>query len=277
MTALRTKIEEAAAAIGRRSRLAARAGIVLGTGLGGLAGKITDATRIPYKEIPHFPEARAATHEGTFILGRIEGLPVAAMEGRYHLYEGYSLEEITLPIRVIRRLGAGVLIVSNAAGGLDPRYAKGDVVLIEDHINLMGMNPLIGPNDDALGPRFPDMFEPYAHDLIARAEEIALAAGIRTHRGVYAAVTGPNLETRAEYRVLRAIGADLVGMSTVPEVIAAVHAGLRVLGISVATDLCTPEALRPADIEGIIQAAREAEPKVTRIVEGVLSALAREA
>ncbi|MBN1418375.1 MAG: purine-nucleoside phosphorylase, partial [Planctomycetes bacterium] len=241
MTALRTKIDEAAEAIARRRRFVPHAGIVLGTGLGALAGRIANATRIPYAEIPHFPEARVATHDGTFILGEIEGLPIAAMEGRYHFYEGYSLEEITLPIRVIRRLGAKILIVSNAAGGLDPRQGKGDVVLIEDHINLMGVNPLIGPNDDALGPRFPDMYEPYARDLLERAEAIALAAGIRTHRGVYAAVTGPNLETRAEYRALRAIGADIVGMSTVPEVIVAVHAGLRVLGISVATDLCAPE------------------------------------
>jgi purine-nucleoside phosphorylase len=216
-----------------------------------------------------------AGHAGNFISGVLAGVPVLGMEGRFHCYEGYSMEQITLPVRVMRALGAEVLIVSNACGGMNPLHERGDIVIIEDHINLFPENPLCGPNDERLGPRFPDMSRPYDRQLMAAAEAAALAAGIRAHRGVYVGVPGPNLETRAEYRFLRGIGADVVGMSTVPEVIVAVHAGLRVLGLSVITDLCLPDALEPARIEDIIAIANGAEPKLAAIVQGVLKGLGR--
>jgi purine-nucleoside phosphorylase len=193
------------------------------------------------------------------------------MEGRFHYYEGYSMQQISFPVRVMRSLGAELLILSNACGGMNPQYEKGDIVILEDHINLMGDNPLRGRNDDRLGPRFPDMCWPYDRELLAMAQRVALSHGIRAHRGVYVAVAGPNLETRAEYRFLRGIGADVVGMSTVPEVLVGVHAGMRVLGLSVVTDLCFPEALHPADIADIIRVANEAEPKLRTIVRQVLA------
>jgi purine-nucleoside phosphorylase len=196
---------------------------------------------------------------------------VVAMEGRFHMYEGYPLDQITLPVRVMKALGAGLLVVSNACGGMNPYYRSGDIMLIDDHINLMGNNPLIGINDDRLGPRFPDMCEPYSHLLIERALEVARKENIVAHRGVFAAVAGPNLETRAEYRFLRMIGADVVGMSTVPEVIVAVHAGLAVVGFSIVTDMCLPDALEPADVPTIIATAAAAEPKLTKLVLGVLA------
>ncbi len=245
-------------------------GIIFGTGLSTLSAAVENAVAIPYAEIPHFARPTVESHAGELILGTIEGQSIVAMRGRFHAYEGHDAGAITHPVRVMRALGAHSLIVSNAAGGLNPLHAVGDIVLIEDHINLMGMNPLAGPNDERLGPRFPDMIAPYSHDLIRRAEKAALAAGIRTHRGVYVAVLGPSLETRAEYRFLRGIGADIVGMSTVPEVIVAVHAGLRVLGLSVVTDACLPDALRPVNIEEIIRTATEAEPRLNTIVRGVL-------
>jgi purine-nucleoside phosphorylase len=192
------------------------------------------------------------------------------MEGRFHFYEGYTLDEITLPVRVMKAIGVELLVVSNAAGGLNPQHESGDIVLIEDHINLMGINPLIGPNNDSLGPRFPDMIEPYCLKTLSLAEQCALERGVKTHRGVYVGVTGPNLETRAEYRFLRTIGADVVGMSTVPEVIVAVHAGLKVLGLSCVTDLCLPDALQPVNIDEIIATAAKAEPKMCQIVMDVL-------
>jgi purine-nucleoside phosphorylase len=195
------------------------------------------------------------------------------MEGRFHYYEGYALEDITLPVRVMKALGVSALIVSSAVGALNPDYQRGDLILLEDHINLMGVNPLIGPNDDSLGPRFPDMSEPYNRKFISRAEAIAKKQGIKTHRGVYVALTGPSLETRAEYRFLRIIGADVVGMSTVPEVIVGVHAGLKILGISVVTDICIPETLQPANINEIIETANRAEPKMTALVKEFIKTL----
>lgn len=267
---LRDKVEEAARAVQSRSKLTPRFGITLGTGLGGLTREIEVEARIPYSEIPHFPEPRVMSHEGSLVLGRIAGKPVMALEGRYHLYEGYSLEEITLPVRVMKAMGVEVSIFSNAAGGLNPIFRAGDIMVISDHLNLMGVNPLVGPNDDSLGPRFPDMCEPYDLKIVSRLEAIALESGVRASRGVYAALTGPCLETRAEYRFLRAVGADAVGMSTVPEVIVAVHAGLKVAGISCITDLCLPDALQPVKIEEILRVAAEAEPKMTLLVRRLI-------
>lgn len=246
-------------------------GIVLGTGLGTLAGQIQTEATLDYAAIPHFPQSTTVGHAGQLVCGVLQGLPVVAMEGRFHSYEGYTHRQITFPIRVMRALGAEILVVSNACGGINPFYVQGDIVVIDDHINLMNGNPLIGVNDDNLGPRFPDMSRPYDPVLIQRALEIARQENFVAHRGVYVGVTGPNLETRAEYRFLRTIGADVVGMSTVPEVIVAVHAGMRVLGLSIVTDLCLPDALKPADISEIIAAANEAEPKLRKIVLGVLA------
>jgi purine-nucleoside phosphorylase len=247
-----------------------RVGIVLGTGLGALAREIETEAAIPYPEIPHLPRSTVESHTGMLVCGRLAGHAVLAMEGRFHLYEGYSPWQVTFPIRVMKELGCRLLIVSNAAGGLNPLHQKGDLIVIEDHINLMGLNPLIGPNDDRLGPRFPDMIEPYDRGLQELALEVALHSNIVARRGVYVAVVGPNLETRAEYRFLRGIGADVVGMSTVPEVLVAVHAGLKVLGFSIVTDMCLPDALQPVRIEEIIAVANEAESKLRHVVRGVL-------
>jgi purine-nucleoside phosphorylase len=248
------------------------AGVILGTGLGGLVKHIREEASLEYDEIPNFPRSTAISHRGRLVMGRLGELPVMAMEGRFHMYEGYSLDQITLPVRVMQALGAKLLVVSNACGGMNPYYQCGDIMLIDDHINLMGANPLIGINDDRLGPRFPDMCEPYSQELIDRALEIARRENIVAHRGVFVAVSGPNLETRAEYRFLRMIGADVVGMSTVPEVIVAVHAGLKVVGFSIVTDMCLPDALEPADVPKIIATANAAEPKLTKLVLGVLAA-----
>ena len=247
------------------------AGIILGTGLGGLVKSIVEEASFDYEEIPHFPKSTATSHRGRLVCGTLNGLPVVAMEGRFHMYEGYSLKQITLPVRVMKMLGANMLVVSNACGGMNPYYNCGDIMLIEDHINLMGDNPLIGINDDRLGPRFPDMCEPYEQALVDRALALARRENIVAHQGVFVAVAGPNLETRAEYRFLRQIGADVVGMSTVPEVIVAVHAGMRVVGFSVVTDMCLPDCLEPADVPKIIATANAAEPNLCKLVIGVLA------
>ena len=267
------QVQESVAAVRARWNGKARVGIVLGTGLGGLAREIEAEATIPYPEIPHFPRSTVVSHAGQLVCGRLGGQPVVAMEGRFHLYEGYTAAQVTYPIRVLKELGCSILIVSNAAGGMNPLHRKGDLIVIEDHINLLGVNPLIGPNDERLGPRFPDLIEPYDRRLQERALQVALEQGIVAHRGVYVAVTGPNLETRAEYRYLRAIGADVVGMSTVPEVLVAVHAGLRVLGFSIVTDLCLPDALEPVNIDKILAVAGQAESKLRRVVLGVLGQL----
>ena len=248
-------------------------GIILGTGLGTLADKIEDKAAVPYSEIPHFPVSTVEGHAGELVFGRLAGVETVVMSGRVHYYEGYSMKEVTFPVRVLRALGCRYLVLSNAAGGMNPLYRAGDIVITVDHINLMGDNPLIGPNEDELGPRFPDMSEPYDRNLIEIAEETALDERILVHKGVFVAVAGPNLETAAEYRFLRIIGADLVGMSLVPEDIVAVHAGLKVLAFSVVTDLCFPDSLEPADIQKILKTAAEAEPKLTRLVMGVLRRL----
>lgn len=267
------KINEATAAIQERWNRTADVGIVLGTGLGNLVHNIEIAESIPYEEIPHFAKSTVESHAGRLILGTLEGKSVAAMQGRFHYYEGYSAKQITFPIRVMKALGAELLVVSNACGGLNPQFRRGDIMMIEDHINLLGINPLIGANDDRLGPRFPDMIEPYSRELLDKARAVALSLGIETQKGVYAAVPGPNLETRAEYRYLRGIGADVVGMSTVPEVIVAVHAGMKTLGFSIITDMGLADALRPVDISEILATAETAEPKMNAIIRGVLKEL----
>ncbi len=259
-------VRESITAIRAISPLKPEVGVILGTGLGSLADKIEVQARIEYKDIPHFPMSTVDTHAGELILGTLAGKPIVALSGRFHYYEGYTLQQVTYPVRVAKALGIHTLIVSNAAGGLNPQFKAGDLMLITDHINFMGDNPLIGPNDDSLGPRFPDMSEPYTQSLIELAEQTALEENIPLRRGVYLACPGPCLETRAEYRMMRTLGADAVGMSTVPEVIVAVHAGLHVLGFSAITDECFPDALKPVNIEKIIAIANSVEPKLSRIV-----------
>jgi purine-nucleoside phosphorylase len=265
------KLTEAVKAIRNQWNKTPHAGIILGTGLGSLVEEIDVEATLDYADIPHFPQSTAVSHAGRLICGTLNGLPVMAMEGRMHMYEGYPLKLITLPVRVMHAMGAELLVVSNACGGMNPTYRCGDIMIIEDQINLMGDNPLIGVNDDRLGPRFPDMCEPYELALVDRALSVARNADIVAHRGVFVAVAGPNLETRAEYRFLRTIGADVVGMSTVPEVLVAVHAGMRCVGFSVITDMCLADALKPANVEEIIAVANEAEPRLTTLVKGVLA------
>lgn len=245
-------------------------GVVLGSGLGGLVSELESAQAIDYTEIPGFPASTAPGHSGRLHFGRVGGTPVVAFEGRFHFYEGYDLRDITMPVRLLARLGAKTLIITNACGGMNPDYRQGDLMLIDDHINLIGANPLTGPNFDGWGPRFPDMCRPYDRELMNRMAEIAEREGIRVHSGVYVAVAGPNLETRAEYRMLRGMGADVVGMSTVPEVIVAVHEGMRTAGISVVTDMCDPDDLKPVSVEEILAVAAEAEPKLTKLITGLI-------
>ncbi len=270
---LHDRITGAADAVRARTTLRPEVAIVLGTGLGGLAGEIAVEAEIPYAEIPGFPLSTVETHAGKLLAGTLAGRPVMAMQGRFHRYEGYDLHQVTFPIRVLHALGARTLVVSNACGGMHPLWEPGDLVLLSDHINLLGDNPLIGSNDDRLGPRFPDMSAPYDPELRTLARAVALDLGIVLREGVYVAVPGPNLETRAEYRMLRAMGADVVGMSTVPEVIVAVHQGMRVVGVSIITDQCLPDALEPADIGRIIATASRAEPKLTRLITTVVERL----
>ncbi len=264
------RIQQAAAAIRGRSSVTPDIAIILGTGLGGLVKEIQTEATIPYEEIPGFPLSTVESHAGRLLLGTLGGRKVVAMQGRFHRYEGYSLQDVTFPVRVMHALGAKTLVVTNVSGGMHPLWAPGDLVLIADHINLLGDNPLIGRNDERLGPRFPDMSDPYDAGLRAKARAIALTQGITLREGVYISVPGPCLETRAEYRMLRGMGADLVGMSTVPEVIVAVHQGMKVAGLSIITDQCLPDALEPADITHIIATATGAEPKLTRLVAALV-------
>lgn len=267
------RLEEAVATVRARCDLEPRAGIVLGTGLGGLGDAMSVEAEVPYEELPHFPVSTVESHVGKLLLGTLEGVPVAAMQGRLHAYEGYALRDVVFPVRVAKLLGAETLFVSAACGGMNPLWAPGDLVLLDDHVNLMGDSPLAGPNLDALGPRFPDMSAPYDPELRRSAAVLALAQGIVLREGVYAAVPGPQLETRAEYRLLRALGADVVGMSTVPEVVAARHMGMRVLAVAVVTDQCLPDALAEVDVAEIIAVAQAAEPKLTRLVSGLVAGL----
>jgi len=267
------RVEEAAAVVRERFAKRADVALILGTGLGRLAHEIETPVSVDYAEIPYFPLSTVESHAGRLLCGTLAGKTVIAMQGRFHRYEGYSLQQVTFPVRVLHALGAKTLVVSNACGGMHPLWGAGDLMLIADHINLLGDNPLTGPNDDRLGPRFPDMSDAYDAELRVLARAVALARGIELREGVYVAVSGPNLETRAEYRFLRAIGADVVGMSTVPEVIVAVHAGMRVLGLSIITDLCLPDSLEPATVEQIIAVANRAEPRLTQLVTAVLERL----
>jgi len=247
-------------------------GIILGTGLGQFAAAMKSAVSIPYGEIPNFPAASAGP-QGHLVAGSLSGQATAVMNGRVHFYESHSMRDVAFPVRLLRALGARTLILTSAAGGMNPLYHAGDLVLIADHLNLMGENPLVGPNEDSLGPRFPDMSEPYSRELIALARETAREEKIPLREGVFAGVAGPNLETRAEYRFLRWAGADLVGMSVVPETIVAVHGGMRVLAFSVVTDLCLPDALEPIDVPRVLATAAEAEPLLTRLVTRILKRL----
>ena len=264
-------VRRAAEVVRERAGVEPRVGVVLGTGLGGLAESIEDPRAVPYEHLPGFPAATAEHHAGRLVTGRLEGLPVAALDGRFHRYEGHELREVGFPVRVLAELGAEILVVSNACGCVNPLWERGDLVLISDHINLMGDNPLVGPNVEEQGPRFPDMSEAYDAELRRFAREEGLELGLRLREGVYAAVSGPSLETAAEYRMLRQVGADVVGMSTVPEVIVANHAGLRVLGVGIVTDMALPDALEPIDVEEILETAREAAPGLTRLVRAVLA------
>lgn len=273
MTPLFDQIQEAAAAVRARWSGTPAAGIILGTGLGKLTEDVEAEAVIPYEQIPHFHRSTAPSHKGHLVCGTLAGKPVVVMEGRLHFYEGWSLQEVTFPVRVMKALGAGVLVVSNACGGMNPQWDKGDLMLIEDHINLMGDNPLIGPNDDRLGDRFPDMCHAYDRALLKLGRRVALEEKIVCHQGVFVAVAGPNLETAAEYRFLRGIGADVVGMSTVPEVIVAVHSKMRVLGVSVITDQCLPDALEPVSLPDIIATANAAEKNLRVLVHRVVGGL----
>ena len=241
-------------------------GMILGTGLGGLTQQIEVACRIPYDEIPHFPRSTAPSHVGELVCGSLRGIPLVAMDGRCHYYEGYSLQQVTFPVRVMKALGAETLVVTSAVGGMNPQYRLADIVILEDHINLLPDNPLRGVNDDELGPRFPDMSEPYSRDLIETARQTALKLSISAHKGILIVVSGPNLETRAEYRMLRAMGADVVGMSTVPEIIVANHAGMKTVGFSIVTDMCLPDALEPANIDTILKVAADGGAKLERLI-----------
>lgn len=272
---LREQMLEAVGAIRARTAHAPSVGIILGTGLGGLVKEIDAALVMEYADIPHFPISTVESHHGKLIFGTLSGVDVVVMQGRFHYYEGYTLKQVTFPVRVMHALGVRTLLISNAAGGMNPLFRRGDLMVIDDHINLIGDNPLIGPNDADLGPRFPDMSEAYSGELIRLAEEIAIDLRIQLRRGVFVAVAGPNLETRAEYRFLRGTGADAVGMSTVPENIVAIHMGMRVLGFSIITDECFPDALEPIDVPAIIRTATEAEPKLTAIMKNVVARLDR--
>lgn len=266
MKNIRQHASEAVAAIREQWTESPKAGMILGTGLGGLAEQIDVACRIPYPEIPHFPVSTAPSHAGQLVCGTLHGTPVVAMEGRFHFYEGYSLQQVTFPIRVMKALGADMLVVTSAVGGMNPQYKLADIIVLEDHIDLLPDNPLRGVNDDELGPRFPDMSEPYSRDLVELSCQTALDLSISAHKGVLVAVAGPNLETRAEYRMLRLMGADIVGMSTVPEIIVAKHAGMKTVGFSVVTDMCLPDALEPADIDKILKVAADGGARLETLI-----------
>lgn len=266
MIGLWDEVQEAAAWLSTRWGVTPRAGLILGTGLGGLATRIKVDLEIAYSEIPHFPTSTAPSHAGKLICGTLEGVAVMAMEGRFHYYEGYSLRQVSFPIRVMKAMRADTLVLTSAVGGMNPQYSLGDIIILDDHINLIPDNPLRGINDDRLGPRFPDMSQPYDRRLIELARRIALQLGFSAHKGVLVAVPGPNLETRAEYRMLRAMGADVVGMSTVPECITAVHAGLKTVAFAIVTDMCLPDALEPASIEKIIRVAGEGGQRLEQVL-----------
>lgn len=263
---LTQKIDEAVAFIRGKSSTVPEVAIVLGSGLGNLSSHMEEDATIPFGDVPHFPKSGVEGHAGELVLGTVSGVPVAVMNGRVHYYEGYTMQEVTFPTRVLRALGATKLILTCASGGMNPLYEKGDIVAIVDQINLTGDNPLIGPNDETLGTRFPDMSQPYDREFVRLAEDIALDEKIRLRKGVFVGVAGPNLETAAEYRFLQIIGADVVSMSMVAENIVAIHGGMRVAGLAVVTDLCLPDTLKPASHEEILKVAAGAEPRLTQLV-----------
>jgi len=267
---LKTKVTETVEFINQKSKIKPKIAIILGTGLGKLAEDIKEKEIIPYSEIPNFPVSTVQSHSGNLVLGKLGNKEVVAMQGRFHYYEGYNLKEVTFPVRVMKKLGADIIIISNAAGGMNRFFKRGDLMLITDHINLFGDNPLIGPNDEELGPRFPDMSEAYNQNLIKLAKKAALKEKIRLQEGVYAGLSGPTLETSAEYRFLIRIGADAVGMSTVPEVIVANHMGMKVLGISCITDLAIDGVIVKTSVEEILKAASDAEPVMTQLIKKVI-------
>jgi len=267
---LKTKITESVEFINQKSKIIPKIAIILGTGLGKLAEEIEGKENIPYNEIPNFPVSTVQSHSGNLVLGKLGNKEVVAMQGRFHYYEGYNLKEVTFPVRVMKKLGADIIIISNAAGGMNRSFKRGDLMLITDHLNLFGDNPLIGPNDEELGPRFPDMSEAYSRKYIELAKKVALKEKIKLQEGVYAGLTGPTLETPAEYRFLINIGADAVGMSTVPEVIVANHLRMKVLGISCITDLAIDGVIEGVSLEEILQIASNAEPVMTKLVRKVI-------
>ena len=263
------EIDEAVAAIRGRTATIPELGVILGTGLGSLGNAFVEECAVPYRDVPHFPVSTVESHAGELAFGRLAGRPAVLMRGRVHYYEGYTMRQVGFPVRVLRGLGARTLFVTNAAGGMNPEFEAGDIVAVTDHVNLMGDNPLIGPNDESLGPRFPDMSEPYDRALLRLAERVAADSGIRLRKGVFVAVAGPNLETAAEYRFLRQLGADVVGMSLVPENLVAVHGGMRVLAFSVVTDTCDPDHLEPVSIPKILEVAGRAAPTLDRLVSEI--------
>jgi len=272
-TPLRQQLEDTLRAVGARTAFRPAVGLILGSGLGGIAELLQVEAEIDYAALPHMVPATAPGHEGKLVLGTLQRQRVAVLAGRFHYYEGYSMAQVSFPVRLLKALGAETLILTSIVGSMNPRMPQGSLVLLEDHINLMGANPLIGSNDEALGPRFPDMSQPYDPALRRLALQAASEQGIPLSEGVYAAVAGPNLETRAEYRMLRQLGADVVGMSMVPEVLAARHAGLRVLAVVVVSDACIPEQLKPAVVEELLRVAAETAPKLTAVLSGVLARL----
>lgn len=273
MQGLAEQINEACEFLRTKWQRTPKLGLILGTGLGGLAEQLDADVRIPYGDIPHFPTSTVESHAGQLLCGSFGDVPLVAMEGRFHYYEGYSTRQITFPVRVMKALGAEMLLITNAVGGMNPQYELADIVILDDHIDKMPDNPLRGVNDDNLGPRFPDMLEPYDRELVALARQTALELAIPAHKGVLVAVPGPNLETRAEYRMLRGMGADVVGMSTVPEAIVAKHAGLRTAAFSIVTDMCLPDALEPVDIERIIEVAGRGGERLGRLIAAMIPKL----
>jgi purine-nucleoside phosphorylase len=270
---LKRQVDEAVASLRAKTPLVPEVAVILGTGLGELAEGLEVEARVSYRDIPHFAVSTVESHKGELVFGTLGGRPAVVMSGRVHFYEGYTMRQVSFPVRVMQALGAKTLIVSNACGGMNPLFAAGDIMLVTDHINLMGDNPLIGPNDETMGPRFPDMSQPYDRKLIALAEDVALEEKIAVQKGVFVAVPGPNLETAAEYRFLRGIGADVVGMSLIPENLVAVHGGMRVLAFAVITDLCLADALEPVDIPRILAVAAKAAPRLDRLVTRVVARL----
>jgi purine-nucleoside phosphorylase len=270
---LRQHVDEAVEALKKRTKIVPEVGVILGTGLGTLASSLEVEATVPYGDVPHFAISTAEGHKGELVFGKLAGRPAVVMNGRLHFYEGYTMRQVSFPVRVMKALGVHTLVVSNACGGMNPLFDPGDIMIVTDHINLMGDNPLIGPNDESFGPRFPDMSEPYDRTLVRLAEDVALAEKLRVRKGVFVAVAGPNLETAAEYRFLRGIGADVVGMSLIPENLVAIHGGMRVLALAVVTDRCWPDALEPVDIPKILAVAAEAAPRLDRLVTGVVRRL----